>query len=963
MSSCRVKINFFMLFKLSIPLLTYEFFFNFKDEKRDKISEMKRLEEYILDKRPKLIIISAENKDALNIMDDLNDLIKKMQLDHNMHSINIELIDNEVAKLIDSSHHCQQYFAQSSSNHSLIKQAVTLARFVQDPLLCCSQLFNNDRDILGMKLHAIQNLLISTSGGRNSIDASDLLHHLEIEFVNIANEVGVDLNRCNQTPHTSNVLQFVSGLGLRKSQYLLKILRQERLALKSTLPFDKQLKTYPVIVNRLSLVTKCQLGRRVFINSAGFIKFDVDFISKEIDEDEDSSDKSDDAMCTEPLDSTRIHPETYEWARKMAIDALDFDDTTENPNPISALKEILENPKRLKDLDLDAFAEELLRTGHGNKIVTLYDIRQELNYRFRDKRVAFQSMSNEEKFYCLLNETPFSFHVGKLILCKVTGIVRRRPNKEQLDEANPIKDDNTCTWQCSFCKRNDFTELSKVWTHFDTGECPGPAIGIRTMLDNGCQGFLSLKMLSDNPVNNPDDRIKVGMVIHARVREIQVDKFRIDLTSRTSDLKDLNDQFKPQKDRFYDFGSEEEDRNKLIDKKKKEEHKQTYTKRVISHPQFKNYAYAQAVNMLKDQSIGDCIIRPSSKGADHLTATWKVYDDCFQHVDILEEKKANVFSIGKRLIIDGEDYEDLDEILARYINPMANFVKEIISHKNFKPLNQIDASLNEKTQFTNSKPSELCLQSCEKLLAQERLKNPSRIPYMFIVCLNFPGRFLLLYTVKSKPRYEFIKVTSEGFVFREKRFNNFNELLSWFKVHFNDYVPPPPPPSKPQESIQPPPIETNNDYSDSFTSMNISDPPRNDSYNERGGSRPYNNDNNRPFNQNGSNYNRNNNTNNNSNNRSFGRGGGDDRRNRGFNNSGRGGFDRNRGGFRNNNNKSFGSSGVGGGGGSQRPYETPQQPMQRADNYENWDGDALKSGKIRSREISYFNPCLLVIFY
>jgi len=66
----------------------------------------------------------------------------------------------------------------------------------------------------------------------------------------------------------------------------------------------------------------------------------------------------------EPLDSTRIHPETYDWARKMAVDALEYDDTAEDANPAGALEEILESPDRLKDLDLDAFAVELERQVH-----------------------------------------------------------------------------------------------------------------------------------------------------------------------------------------------------------------------------------------------------------------------------------------------------------------------------------------------------------------------------------------------------------------------------------------------------------------------------------------------------------------------------------------------------------------------------------------------------------------------
>lgn len=66
-------------------------------------------------------------------------------------------------------------------------------------------------------------------------------------------------------------------------------------------------------------------------------------------------------MYVDVLDGSRVHPEAYEWARKMAVDALEYDDTAEDANPASALEEILESPERLKDLDLDAFAEELER--------------------------------------------------------------------------------------------------------------------------------------------------------------------------------------------------------------------------------------------------------------------------------------------------------------------------------------------------------------------------------------------------------------------------------------------------------------------------------------------------------------------------------------------------------------------------------------------------------------------------
>ena len=52
--------------------------------------------------------------------------------------------------------------------------------------------------------------------------------------------------------------------------------------------------------------------------------------------------------------------------------------------------------------------------------------------------------------------------------------------------------------------------LTQVWSHFDTGNCPGQAVGVKVRLDNGIQGFIHTKMLSDSKVKNPEDRVKVG---------------------------------------------------------------------------------------------------------------------------------------------------------------------------------------------------------------------------------------------------------------------------------------------------------------------------------------------------------------------------------------------------------------------------------------------------------------------
>ena len=61
-------------------------------------------------------------------------------------------------------------------------------------------------------------------------------------------------------------------------------------------------------------MTVCGLGPQVFLNCAGFIKIDTSAIS-------DST-----TNYIEVLDGSRVHPETYEWAKKMAVDALEYDE-------------------------------------------------------------------------------------------------------------------------------------------------------------------------------------------------------------------------------------------------------------------------------------------------------------------------------------------------------------------------------------------------------------------------------------------------------------------------------------------------------------------------------------------------------------------------------------------------------------------------------------------------------------
>lgn len=246
----------------------------------EKEEDFEKLKQFIIEKKPQVIAISAENRAALDIQQDIKNLLAAINQENNKAGtsrISVELVDNELAKLYSVTKTSDIEF---KDQNILFKLAVALGRYLQDPLLAFSQLCNADNDILSFKYHQLQEYLTK----------DELKQTIECEFINFTNQVGVDLNRCVQCPYTSNVLQFVSGLGPRKANHIVRIAKQKA----------------PVI-NRSFLVTECTLGSKVFINCAGFIRLDVDNLSKDYEDD------TSEYPQTDVLDSTRIHPEAYEW--------------------------------------------------------------------------------------------------------------------------------------------------------------------------------------------------------------------------------------------------------------------------------------------------------------------------------------------------------------------------------------------------------------------------------------------------------------------------------------------------------------------------------------------------------------------------------------------------------------------------------------------------------------------------
>lgn len=133
--------------------------------------------------------------------------------------------------------------------------------------------------------------------------------------------------------------------------------------------------------------------------------------------------------------------------------------------------------------------------------------------------------------------------------------------------------------------------------------------------------------------------------------------------------------------------------------------------------------------------------------------------------------------IGRSLWIQGSEFEDLDEIIARHVTPMAGLARDLISFKYYKPL----CGIRDKA---------------EEILKEEKSKNSNKIHYVISAAKSYPGRFLLSYLPRAKCRHEYVSVSPDGYKFRQRMFDSLPALLKWFKEHFSEPPPVAAPPTR-----------------------------------------------------------------------------------------------------------------------------------------------------------------------
>lgn len=587
---------------------------------------------------------------------------------------------NTVPRAFANSYNAQRRFGELEMP---VREALSLARMVQDPLAETLSLWSHnlrENMILNFSYHTMQHM----------VNPARLKNEFEKVAMEVCNNVGIDINKVIRHRHLSSPLQFISGLGARKASSLLDRIEhnQGQLNMRKDLFQD-------------------YLKEGVFINCIGFIK--VKGIGGVMEHENAGFDV---------LDSTRIHPDFYQIAKKMAKEALD-DQHFEGDD---AVRQLMENPKRLQELDLVDYAKHLHQRGKQNMMVLIELVVQELTNPFQDPRAEFNTkIHREDLFYTLTKESKVTLREESIINVRISRIDQK---------------------------------------------------AVRVVTDSGIPGIVLIGDLKDrvNDIKEGDinKHYCVNEYLKAKVKSINYEQVRLRLTTRNNEMMNYAEFMRKNSvleryglsENFNFTFKREEDLPILVTEPLKKSSR--YVPRMIKHPRFKNISLTAAQDYLQDREIGDFVIRPSSKGSGFLNITWKISSENIAHLEIKEGMKGKKDSISKHLTLDKETYESLDEIIERYLKPCNNLVSQIREHKKFMDMG---------------------IDYVKETLVDEKKNDSSLIPYYISFTPQIPQYLILSYIPKHFDiKNEYIKIKPEALHFHDLKFTSIKRLISWFKT-------------------------------------------------------------------------------------------------------------------------------------------------------------------------------------
>jgi transcription elongation factor SPT6 len=571
----------------------------------------------------------------------------------------------DVATIFQATKHAEKEFDASSfvmpspEAGVLLRRCASAARRLLDPLFELSGLFTQQDHVLGLDLHPLQ----------KHVNQIVLKRRIENAFVRVVSEVGLDVNRILGHTWMQHALQFVPGLGPRKSSSLLEgLIRSD-----SRLESRNQLKDS---AENSQLRPTEYLAPVVWDNAVAFLKV-----------------CGNDSLYIRdwnPLDGSRIHPVAYAIAKKIGDDLAASGQIQPTDHYVNA---IARDPTLLRHVDLNAMIEKL-RSKQVYKELTVRALVEELKAPFADPRV-FVETSMSHIFDLVVGKG--NMDIGMVVAVRTTFLDRQ-----------------TQTWEVAL-------------PNFVSGSISG--------------------------VDAPED-LRRGQTVQAQIIGVDKELFKCQLTCNISSSK-WEAYSVVGRDAY--LVPEEVDLSEAAASISKMS-KPSIVNRTFVHRRFANKTVAEAEESLSSKPIGAYIIHPTVR-KNLLTITSKFYFNTFAHISV-EEKLPEGLKIGN------DEYENLDDLVVRFMEPMLMNVKEVEQHSCFKVLNK-----QEMTPFIQA----------------EKHSNPARSPYHIAPSQEKPGFFVLYYIPGSQSVVkEYIHITPEGFKYRSILHKSVNRLIAYFKQHYND---------------------------------------------------------------------------------------------------------------------------------------------------------------------------------
>ncbi|KAL4894312.1 SH2 domain-containing protein [Aspergillus ambiguus] len=618
----------------------------------------------------KLLAEAIEKKDirSATYRDDMNNEVRD--------PMEVIIVNDEVARLYQ---HSERARKDHPSFAPLTHYCVALGKYLQSPLKEYASL---GRDVVSIQFKP----------GQQLISQDLLMKQLETALVDIVNMVGVDINEAVIDTATANLLPYVCGLGPRKAAHLLKIVNMNGGVVNNRFELLGVNAQYPA------------MGVKVWNNCASFLYIDF----QQTDPDAD------------PLDNTRVHPEDYDIARKMAADALELDEedikaeTDENGAGAIVRKLFREQAQdRVNDLILEEYAEQLEKNLNQRKRATLELIRAELQGPYEELRKQLAFLSTDAIFTMLTGETSDTLSEGMVV-----------------------------------------------------------PISIKRVSDDHIDGKLDCGVEALVPESELTDRYDIPVrALYAPHQTVPAKVLFLNRKNFTCNVSLREEQVSRPMARGPDrMPNEWDDRQERQDREALQETTQSGGRamRVIKHPLFRPFNSTQAEEFLGTQGRGDVVIRPSSKGPDHLAVTWKVADGIFQHIDVLELDKENEFSVGRTLKVGGRyTYSDLDDLIFNHVKAMAKKVDEMTLHEKYQDGNR-DATYQWLETYTKA--------------------NPKRSAYAFCIDPKHAGYFFLCFKAGERaPLHSWpVKVIPQGYELQRNPYPDMRALCNGFKLLFTN---------------------------------------------------------------------------------------------------------------------------------------------------------------------------------